>query len=135
MDYDCTDAIMHALDTLINQSLGSYSSNYIVAQTIEYIQNNYASSSLSLNATADALSLSANYLGRIFKKYTGQNFSEYLQNLRMQQAQLLLKTTHMPTIEVATAVGYCNPVYFRNSFKSHLGMTPAQFRQLQTRKD
>ena len=131
----CAEMIVQNIDDLINLTLGNHSGNYIVDSAKEYIHQNYSSCALSLDATADALSISANYLGRIFKKYTGNNFSEYLQNYRMQQAQNLLKTTHMPTIDVANAVGYSNPVYFRISFKSHFGMTPTQFRQIQIKKE
>ena len=90
---------------------------------------------MSLDAVADTLSISSVYLSRIFKKHTGQNFSEYLLNYRMEQALELLRCTYMPTTEVASAVGYGNPAYFRSSFKLHFGMTPRQYRQIQLGKE
>ena len=127
--------IIQNLDALIRHTLGTRSSNYIVDSALEYIQKNYGSPSLSLEIVADALSVSSVYLSRIFKKHTLQNFSEYVFEFRMEQAQRLLKSTAMPTVEISEAVGYSNPAYFRMSFKTRFGMTPRQFRQIQGRKD
>lgn len=129
------DTVVLCLDTLISQSLGNHPGNYLVDSAKKYISKNYASSSLSLDAVADALSISSYYLSRIFRKYTGQNFSEYLLSFRMEQAKELLKTTEWSTIKIAEAVGYNNPAYFRVSFKAYFDMTPRQFRILQTRKE
>lgn len=130
-----TESIIQSLKQFTNHVLDSRSGNYIVNSAKDYIAKNYSSCELSLEAIADTLSISSDYLGRIFKKYTGQTFSEYLLNLRMEHAQNLLKTTHLSTIEIAEKVGYSNPTYFRISFKTHFGMTPRQFRLLQSREE
>ncbi|MBQ8189881.1 MAG: response regulator [Lachnospiraceae bacterium] len=134
---DQTDAetIRRSLGNLISNALGTHSNNYIVDSAKDYISKNFSSDSLSLESTADALSVSSYYLSRIFKKVTNQNFSEYLLTFRMDHAQKLLKTTHLSTIEIAKEVGYCNPAYFRTSFKAYFGMPPRQFRLLQTREE
>lgn len=129
------DSIIQSLDTLIRQSLSTQSGNFVVNSACEYIRNNYSSGSLSLESTATALSVSSVYLSRAFKKYTNQNFSEYLLNVRMEQAKRLLQSTYMPTTEIAAAIGYDNTAYFRASFKSYFSMTPKQYRQLAGRKD
>lgn len=135
IDHFDTETIRTALDNLISHALGTHSSNYIVDLAKEYISKNFSSGSLSLESAADALFVSSYYLSRIFKKVTNQNFSEYLLNFRMDHAQELLKTTHLSTIEIAKAVGYSNPAYFRTSFKAYFGMPPRQFRLLQTREE
>lgn len=123
------------LDTLISQSFGNHPGNYLVDRAQKYINQNYMSSSLCLDAVADALSISSSYLSRIFRKYTEQNFSDYLLAFRMEQAKHLLKTTDWSTIKIAEAIGYNNPAYFRASFKAYFDITPRQFRILQNREE
>lgn len=130
-----SDTILNGLDLLVEQTLGTHSGNHIVDSAKKHIAKNYASSGLCLDSVAEALSISGVYLSRVFKKHTGQNFSEYLLNFRMEQARVLLISTLLPTTEVAISVGYSNPAYFRSSFKAYFGMTPRQYRQIQTRKD
>lgn len=129
------DSIISSLDILINQELDSHSGNYFVDSAREYINKNFPSCSLSLESTAESLSISANYLGRIFKKQTGCTFPEYLLKVRMDHARKLLSDTNLSTIDIAEAIGYNNPAYFRSSFKAHVGMTPRQFRILRTNKE
>lgn len=130
-----SDLVDRDLDALISHSVETHSSNYIVNAAKEYIHQNYASSSLSLYEISDALSISSYYLSRIFTRHTGQNLSEYLLQFRMNQAQKLLRTTHLSTIEISAAVGYNNPSYFRTSFKTYFGMTPRQYRMLQNKEE
>lgn len=130
-----SDINEQCLNSLTSHAVETHSGNYIVNAAKEYIYKNYASSSLSLNEISDALSISSYYLSRIFMKHTGQNFSEYLLQFRMNQAQKLLKTTHLSTIEISAAVGYNNPSYFRTSFKTHFGITPRQYRMLQNNEE
>lgn len=130
LEKDDADTILQCMDALANRSLNSQSSNYIVASACEYIRQNYTSSSLSLETTADALSITYAHLSRLFKKHTNQNFSEYLLKIRMEHAKHLLETTNLPTTEIAVATGYDNTAYFRTSFKAYFNMTPRQYRQL-----
>lgn len=125
-----TDAIVHSMDRIINSLYKANSGQQIVDRAKKYIQDNFASNSLSQYVVSDALDISNAYLSRIFTKYTGQTFSEYLLRFRMEQAKQLLKTTELSTIEIAKSVGYYNPEYFRTSFKTYSGMTPRQFRML-----
>ena len=131
---DC-EALSASIDILFHRTLDTHTNNYLVEAATDYINLHYGSFELSLESTAEALSVSRVYLSRVFKEHTNQNFSNYLLNLRLQQAKKLLCTTAMSTAEISKAVGYGNPVYFRTSFKNHIGVTPRQFRQLHYGKD
>ncbi len=121
--------IVKCASAIAAQTLARGSSNYLVNATMEHIKQNFMDSALSLDSVADALAVSSGYLSRLFKSKTGQNFSEYLQMIRMDNAQRLLKTTALPVNDIAIASGYNNATYFRMLFKSKLGMTPRQYRQ------
>ena len=129
------ESILQSIDSFVSNTFGNQTKNYIVISACEYIQNNYASSSLSLESTADALSISSAHLSRLFKKHMGQNFSEYMLKIRMEHAKQLLETTSLPTTAIAAAIGYDNSAYFRTSFKAYFNMTPRQYRQITCGKD
>ena len=122
------DSIRRAIATLTDNLIGNQSRVYLVRSAREYINSNYSNPSISLNSAAETLAVSSGYLSRIFKDKTGQNFSEYLQFVRMDHAKKLLKTTQLSINAVAERVGYSNSTYFRTAFKSRFGITPRQFR-------
>ena len=124
------DSIQQALDRIIQEHLSRDTGNYIVEAAKRYMQQNFAVSSLSLRSVAEELYVSSAYLSRLFKKHNDANFSDYLLKLRMERARELLGETNLPTIAIASAVGYENVSYFRMSFKGYFGMTPSQYRQI-----
>lgn len=124
------DAILSALSSVVQTSVGTRSNNYIVKAAQDYILGHFSDPSLSLDAVSSALAISSGYLSRIFKDETGQNFSEYIQTYRMKHAQHLLAATMLPVNAIAAQSGYSNSTYFRAAFKTKFGVTPRQFRQL-----
>lgn len=99
----------------------------IVDQVTEYLRGHYRSA--SLEEAAAVVSLSPNYLSRIFKRKKGMNFSEFLQEIKMETAARLLRDVTKKTYEVAEEVGYDNPKNFTRAFKQYCGKTPREFRE------
>lgn len=66
---------------------------------------------------------------RRFRLATGYTPVVYVQTLRIEEAKQLLETTAWPTDQVAAAVGYEDPAFFRRLFRRHAGITPARYRQ------
>lgn len=75
------------------------------------------------------VSLSPNYLSRIFKRKKGMNFSEFLLEVKMETAAKLLRDVTKKTYEIAAEVGYDNPKNFTRAFKQYCGRTPREFRE------
>lgn len=96
----------------------------------KFVDANYSLEECSLSMAADNAGVSAGYLSALFKKLVGVKFIEYLTNVRMEQARLLLKTTDLKHYEVAYEVGYANPHYFSVAFKKHVGVSPSEFKTL-----
>ncbi len=92
-----------------------------------YVQQHYMEE-LTLETLADMVYLSPSYLSKLFKRETGENLSIYIQNVRVQQAKILLRTTNLKTYEVAEQVGISDPVYFSRIFKKVTGIKPKDFR-------
>lgn len=97
----------------------------IILEAKKYIRLNY-SANLSLDFMAEYLSISPNYFSKIFKKYTGTGFIDYLTDLRIKEADKLLKSGKYKIYEVSSMVGYDNPTYFSRIFKRKTGNSPYQ---------
>lgn len=102
-------------------------SDDLIKAVQHHIQQHYMEE-LTLESLADRVHLSPSYLSKLFKRETGENLSIYIQNVRIQQAKLLLRTTNLKTYEVAERVGIPDPVYFSRTFKKVTGMKPKDFR-------
>ena len=72
--------------------------------------------------------LSSSYLSRLFKRETGTTLTTYLQNVRIEAAKNLLRTTALKSYEVAERVGINDPVYFSRIFKKITGLKPKDYR-------
>ena len=99
--------------------------NRIIYKVCSIIRARYAEE-ISLDTVANEFHISPMYLSRIFKKETGKNFKEYLIDIRMNEAQKLLRDPGLSVGEVACRVGYDDPSYFSRSYKKKFGYSPRQ---------
>lgn len=125
---DCN--ISYLLSILVNACVYQDERNYPrrIKGICEYIDTHYGAS-LTLEAIAEQHFISKCYLSREFKKYTGQTLMEYLRNVRLSQAKVLLLTSELTIAEIARAVGFEYASYFQNVFKKQEGITPIQYRK------
>lgn len=96
-------------------------------QILEYIRKNYATQ-LTITAMADAFHMSEKYFSRYFRGATGQNFTAYLNTVRIEQACTLLRETDRTVLEIAFECGYENVSYFNRVFRSQMGVSPLRYR-------
>lgn len=121
------DSILAKLDTESN----NHSSNPIsvVNQAMLFIINNFRSE-LTLEDVAKYAGYTPTYFSRIFKEETGVNFKEYLNNMRFEYAEKLLKHTDMNTTQICGECGFNDYANFARHFKLHFGMSPNQYRKI-----
>lgn len=67
------------------------------------------------------------YMNRIFKKVTGQTIFQYLTQVRINHAKMLVLHTNMRMNEVGEKVGFPDEYYFNKIFKRYVGMPPAAY--------
>lgn len=97
----------------------------IVKQAQNYIRSNF-SENITLESLSEIYHIHPNYLSRAFKKYTNNNFNEYLTMIRMEQAINLLRQPEARIQEVSQMLGYADSKYFSKVFKKFYGITPTQ---------
>jgi AraC-like DNA-binding protein len=104
--------------------------NKLRNDVLDYIKNNYNMYELSLESIAFEFQLSVSYLSRFIKGQTGVTFTQYLQDLRMEDVKKQLKETDKPIKEIVVQVGYLDVANFTRKFKKIVGVTPGQYRNL-----
>jgi corrinoid protein of di/trimethylamine methyltransferase len=72
--------------------------------------------------------ISQSHLSRLFKRFTGETFTEYLKNVRLTHACSLLRETDLTVDEIAKQCGLRDLPSFYRAFNSYKGMTPNQYR-------
>jgi len=92
------------------------------------IQTRYTEDDLCLANIADTMQMSSAYIGRIFRQVHGISVSEFINQLRMEEAKRLLLETDLLVKEICPMIGIENTKYFFVLFKRAFGMTPKQFR-------
>ena len=100
----------------------------IVGQLKNYIQEHYMQP-ISLEQAAEHLFLSPVYISRVFKQETGENFTDYLTRVRLENARKLLLRPDIRVYDVGQRTGYPNPRYFYRVFKRMTGLTPGEYRR------
>lgn len=109
---------------------GNRCSHSLMAENIEEFFNNYYNKSICLKDLADYLNFSSRHTERIMQKLFGMSFNEMLNRKRLVTAQLLLRTTNMPTSEIAENMGYQDQNYFYRKFSAMFDITPGKYRAL-----
>ncbi|MBW4083998.1 response regulator [Paenibacillus sp. S150] len=102
----------------------------IVDKMLRIIEADYCNSELSLGSVAaEMLYMNPDYLGKIFKKVTGEKFSNYVANYRIGKAsEHIIRSGDVKVFELAELYGFGgNAQYFSQVFKKVTGMTPTDF--------
>ena len=88
----------------------------------------HSAEELSLEQVAKAVNMSSFYFCKMFKKFTGVNFTEYVSRIRIEKARNLLLNPNLRISEIAYEVGFQSLTHFNRVFKKVLGQSPTEFR-------
>lgn len=106
-----------------------YKQNKGFGKILEFINNHYTERCTSKEISA-MFGYNETYFCRRFREVTGITFSKYVQALRMEYAQKLLKNSKDDINIVAWKCGFSDLSYFSNCFKKLFGFTPTEFRNM-----
>lgn len=105
---------------------GSY--DQIIVDAFGYMQEHYQES-LSLTDISSVLGISSSYFSHLFKKQTGKNYVEYLNEIRLKAVMEDLKNSDFKIAVIAEKNGFHNFEYFSRFFKKATGLSPVKWRQ------
>jgi two-component system, response regulator YesN len=108
------------------QTLKATKSRSEIQHAIDYIKLHFHEP-LRVQDIARIVNLSENYFSNLFTKETGKNFTQFLQETRIEKAKELLRTREKDWTEVGIQIGFDEPKYFSKIFKRLVGKTPVQF--------
>jgi two-component system response regulator YesN len=117
------------VETVVSQ-VSSYRDNKtggLTRRAKDYIRANY-SNSITLEDVAREINISPQYLSKLFKEETGENFIDYLTGIRIRIAKNLLENGDMSIKEICYSIGYSDPNYFSRTFKKIVGSTPTEYK-------
>lgn len=101
--------------------------NPIIQKACSFIEQNI-DKDISLDQLAQNLGVSSFYLSKLFKEQTGENYSSYVTNLRLDKAKQLLNDDSLIIKEITSMIGYNDQNYFSKLFKQKFGLSPTEYR-------
>ncbi|WP_367924790.1 AraC family transcriptional regulator [uncultured Ruthenibacterium sp.] len=94
---------------------------------MDYLQKNYRDATLL--STAEHLHFHPNYLSNLIKRETGKGFKDMLTDIRLAEAQRLLRSTDWKIGRIAEQVGYANEGRFYKVFQQKYRISPGEYRR------
>lgn len=114
--------------SLCNRLIDKSKKTPVVIEVQKYINRNYNNEDLSISEIANSLGISQTYLTRLFKRELGMTFADYLTNVRIKNAIILMRDPSLKLCEIAKLIGYGTQHYFSNVFRKNVGISPQDYK-------
>lgn len=102
--------------------------HFEIKMVTDYIKANY-NKNITLESMANLVHKNAYYFSAFFKKYTNENFKDYVMRVRMEKALEELTKTDKTINTIALETGFIDPHYFSKVFKKYFGFTASSVRK------
>ncbi|HEU0125296.1 MAG TPA: helix-turn-helix transcriptional regulator, partial [Flavobacterium sp.] len=101
----------------------------LLKEALEIIKEELQNPSFNVEMLVEQLGISRVKCYRLFKETLNQSPSDILMSLRLQKAEVLLKTKKLNISEISFECGYNDPKYFGRSFKKYFGKSPKEYKE------
>lgn len=115
-------------DILTEQHKGQKVRDFSMETVATYLQTHY-DQPVTLTDLAKVACLNASYLALKFNREIGCTPRQYLLQIRMNAARILLRDTDWPINQIADKTGFQSNSYFSSCFHKLYGISPIQFRE------
>lgn len=116
---------MHRLDA---ERMTNHQAKFTGIETALHFVHTEFAKPITLKSIAEQLGIGERQFQRVFKCYTGMTFIEYVQHIRIREANHLISTTDRKISDIANTVGYQDMKFFNHIYKKKTGVTPREFR-------
>lgn len=117
-----------ALCSVLSQYCRSVVAQGDFSRILDYIRANFTDPELSAEQVADRTGVDKSHLGRLFRAKTGVSYMDYVTNLRMERARLLLADGRLTIREIVQQIGYIDDSSFRRKFRAIHGVPVSEYR-------
>lgn len=99
-----------------------------IYKALSFIEDNYRNQ-LNVSQIAEHAGITADYLTKCFKKYTGLTPIDYIKHYKLSRSVELLRDERISIAQAASDAGFDDHTYFSRLFKQVFGMSPSEFRK------
>lgn len=96
---------------------------------LQWLGEHYQNPDLNAAMVADQFQISKKYVSQFLKDQTGKSYNEYVEDLRLNHAMELLKTSDLSVTEIATACGFSSQNTFYKAFRRRYDVSPSSIRR------
>ena len=104
----------------------------LMERIMKCINKNISDSDFNVERLTQEVGISRVQLHRKMKEMTGISTSEFIRNIRLEQAARLLKEQKINVTQVAYTVGFSNLAHFSTIFRKHFGVAPSEYAERET---
>jgi AraC-like DNA-binding protein len=132
-----TEQIVNAIITVVARNIAlklpkniKETTGEMVLEILHYIQENiFNPKELKADKISEQFNISLHYLGKYFKKQTGETLQEYISNYKLRLIEARLLNTDMRINEIADELSFSDESHLNKVFRKHKGMNPSEFRK------
>lgn len=99
----------------------------LMERIMKVVNEHLSDSDFNVNELTNEVGISRAQLHRRMKEITGLPVSEFIRNIRLEQAARLLKEQKVNVTQVAYAVGFSNLAHFSTVFRKQFGVSPSEY--------
>lgn len=96
---------------------------------LQWLGEHYQNPDLNAAMVADQFQISKKYVSQFLKDQTGKSYNEYVEDLRLNHAMQLLKTSGLSVTEIATTCGFSSQNTFYKAFRRRYDVSPSSVRR------
>ena len=99
----------------------------LMERIMKVVNENLSDSDFNVEKMCDEVGVSRTQLHRKLKEMTGVPTSEFLRNIRLNEAARLIREHKINITQVSYMVGFANNSHFSTAFKKYFGMSPTEY--------
>lgn len=99
----------------------------LMARIVKVVNENLNDPSFNVQQLITEVGISRAQLHRKMKEITGVSTADFIRNLRLQQAERLIRERKVNITQIAYTVGFNNQSHFSTIFRKYYGMTPSEY--------
>lgn len=100
-----------------------------IMDVLNYIYENYLDDNFSVKSMASHFQTSVSNISHFFKKNMEVTISQYVEQIKLERAKEMLRTSDKKVSEIAEILRYANSTAFIEMFKKYEGVTPGVYRE------